>query len=498
MKVLVAGFKHETNSFAPDMADWSAFERGELLPAASCGDAMIENISRINVSLTGFLRAATARGWEILPSLWCGAVPSSYVTAAAFETICETILADVRQGGFDAIYLDMHGAAMAETADDADGELLRRIRDVVGESLPIVASLDLHANVTFAMLRLADGLVSYRTYPHVDYVETGALAAELLERRLRCGQREPFASHRLPFLIPVSVQSTTAEPARSVYSMLPDLDARYGTVLSFCMGFPASDFEECAPMLWGYGTHVQAALDELVAVAAEPARWKSDIYLPAAAIAQALHRTAVTGKPVIIADTQDNPGAGGTASTTGMLHALLGARAGQIHPGKIAIGLICDKVAAAAAFQAGIGASIELDLGTAVATYDGLSDPPVRGRFVVRALNDGQITFKGPKMTGFVTTLGKTACLEIDGILIVVTSAKIGAQDRELFRALGVVPEEMRIVVVKSSNHFRADFALLVHDEGRDILTAKAPGAMAVDPNDLPWRKLPTGIRRSP
>lgn len=498
MRVLVAGFKHETNSFAPNLADWAAFERGELLPAASHGAVMIDRISRVNVSLSGFLRVARDKGWTIMPSLWCGAVPSSYITAQAFEFICDTIIADVRKGGFDAIYIDMHGAAMAHNADDADGELLRRIRGVVGDDLPIVASLDLHANVTKAMLDLADGLVAFRTNPHIDYVETGELAAELLDRRIRQGSREKLSHTRLPFLIPVNAQSTTTQPAKSIYELLVRLDTDHGTISSFCMGFPASDFEECAPMIWGYGDEAALTVERLASAALDADRWKLEIYEPRAAVAQAIARTTLTGKPVVIADTQDNPGAGGTASTTGMLHALLAENAGRHFPGQVTIGLLFDEAAAATAVAAGVGATIELAVGASGPTFQGASDPPVFGRYKVRAIADGRFTFKGPKMTGFVTNLGASACLEIEGVLIAVTSARIGAQDRELFRGLGIAPEAMRIIVVKSTNHFRADFAPLVEDEDRDILTAKAAGAMAADPADLPWTKLPLTIRRRP
>jgi len=143
MRVLVAGFKHETNTFASNRADWSAFERGEGLPKPVHGEALLDMISTVDVSASGFVHQARDFGWTIVPGFWCGAVPSSYITAAAFEKICDAIIADVRQLDFDAIYLDLHGAAMAESFDDAEGELLKRIRDIVGQTLPIVASLDL-------------------------------------------------------------------------------------------------------------------------------------------------------------------------------------------------------------------------------------------------------------------------------------------------------------------------------------------------------------------
>ncbi|MBW7970221.1 M81 family metallopeptidase [Bradyrhizobium sp. BR 10289] len=498
MKVLVAGFKHETNTFAPNLADWRAFDSGEMFPRPARGQAMLDSMASVNVPATGFIRSALSRGWQLLPSLWCGAVPSSYITDQAFDKISDTIVDDARRGDFDAVYLDLHGAAMSQSHDDAEGELIARIRSVVGDEVPIVGSLDLHANVTSRMLSLADGLVSYRTYPHIDYVETGELAAELLARRIQRRSREELKFVRLPFLIPLNAQSTTMDPAKSVYDELLRLEQQHGAMMSFCMGFPASDFEECSPVIWGHGERSALAVERLVACAGKANIWRQQVYGAREGVAAALARTAQSGKPVVIADTQDNPGVGGTGSTTGMLHALLAEGAGRAYPGRVCFGMLFDEKAAAAATAAGVGAQLTLDVGAMIPTWSGLSDPPVSGTFRVRAVGDGRVTFKGPKMTGFVAELGPSACLEIDGVLVAVISAKVGTQDRELFRTLGIVPEEMRLIVVKSSNHFRADFEPLVADKARDVIIAKAAGAMATDPGDLPWKKLPASVRRRP
>jgi len=498
MKVLVAGYKHETNTFALDKAPWEAFERGEMLPAAVRGQAMVETIERVAVPATGFLRFAQVQGWEIIPSLWCGAVPSSYVTADAFNHICDVICNDAKAGGFDAVYLDLHGAGVAENEDDTEGELINRVRALVGEDMPIVVSLDLHANVTLKMLDNADAMVSFRTYPHIDYVETGELTGELLLRRIAHGRREKVSWARLPFLIPINSQNTTFGHARDIYDRLIAVDAELGTMSSFCMGFPAADFAECAPMIWSVGEKAADAVRIVEAMAGEPAQWRLDVLDADAAVKSAQDRAEESAGPVVIADTQDNPGAGGTASTTGMLHALLNAKAGRHFPQRVALGVLNDPDFAQQAVDAGVGAHIRGSLGCAIELWDGPTDPPVSGDFVVRAISDGRVEYRGPKMTGFVAELGPSACVEIDGVLVVVASGKIGAQDRELFRFVGIHPEEMKIIVVKSSNHFRADFVPLVENEQLDVIIAKARGLAAVDPGDLPWSKLPDTIRRRP
>ncbi len=497
-RILIAGYQHETNTFAPSLADWAAFTRGDSFPAFSQGQAMQTLMTGVNIPIGGFIDTAKARGWTLLPSCWAGAIPSSFVTRDAFERIADAICADVRAAlaaGLDAVYLDLHGAAVAEHAPDSEGELLARLRVIVGAAIPIVASLDLHANVTRRMLAQADALVSYRTYPHVDMAATGALAAQLLAQRLKAGQRAPMHARRLPFLIPLNAQSTWLQPAQGLYDALVELDQRHGTVLSFCMGFPASDFEECAPMVWAHGANAEAAVEQFHALAAEPGQWRQDILGARDAVAQALALADTATRPVVIADTQDNPGAGGDSNTTGLLHALVAQGAGRRFPGQVALGLMYDAAAAQMAHSAGVGAELELALGKAVPTFTGsFSDPPLRGRFKVRALSDGRVTLKGPMMRGLSVNLGPSACLEIDGILVAVVSGKKQLLDRELLRLVGITAEQMRLIVVKSSNHFRADFTPIASH----VLVAKAAGPMAADPADLPWKHLPAGTRTRP
>lgn len=500
MNVFIAGFQHETNTFAPSKADWAAFQRGEAFPPYRRGPEIIDAYAGRNIPIGGFIDAARERGWALVPSAWAGATPSAHVTQEAFERIAGVIVEDLSKalahGGVHAVFLDLHGAAVAEHLDDLEGELLGRIRAIVGAAVPIVASLDLHANVTRRMLDEADALVAYRTYPHVDSADTGRLAAELLARRIARGAREPLQVRRLAFLLPLNVQCTMVEPAASVYQLLRELDAGHGTVLSFATGFPAADIAECGPVVWGYGDAADAAVETLFARIDHPrSQWRLEVLSPRDAVAQALSIAEGADRPVVIADTQDNPGAGSDSNTTGMLRALLAERAGQRFPGRVALGLMFDPAAAAAAHAAGVGAELDIHLGAEVPTWGGQrSDPVVRGRFTVRALSDGQVALKGPMSHGGVLCVGPSACLEIDGVRVAVASGKSQMLDRELFRFLGIEPEAMKLLVAKSSVHFRADFAPIASR----ILVAKAPGPMAADPADLPWTRLPATMALRP
>ncbi|MEW6705311.1 MAG: M81 family metallopeptidase [Pseudomonadota bacterium] len=498
MRVFVAGFHHETNTFAPSKADWAAFEAGAGYPAVSRGAQMLERMGPGSLPMGGFIRTARARGWQLVPSIWAGACPSAHVTKDAFERIAAAMLEDLQQGGHDAVYLDLHGAAVAEHVDDAEGELLARVREAIGPQMPLVASLDLHANVTERMLRLASAMTAFRTYPHVDMAATGARAADLLQA-LCGGARWTTRHQRIGFLLPLNSQCTLMEPAAGVMRRLQALEQQADVHLSFAMGFPAADFPECGPVVFGHGPDaesVQRAVDALAdEVAARRAEWAIDLLGPRDAVDEALALADQHEAPVIIADTQDNPGAGGDANTTGLLQALLAAGAGQRWPGRVALGLLHDPQSAATACAAGPGALVELRLGKAVPTFTGgTSDASLRCRCVVRAVSDGVVALHGPMTAGSTAQLGPSACVDVDGVLVLVTTAKCQLLDLDLYRFLGVEPTMMKLLVLKSSVHFRAAFGPIASH----ILVAKAPGPMAADPADLPWRRLPSQIARRP
>lgn len=487
--ILVAGFQHETNTFAPSKATYANFERGEGFPAMARGNDVLA-LRDVNIPAGGFIQAAARQGWTLLPVIWAGASPSAHVTEDAFERIAGEIVDAARRGGFDAIYLDLHGAMVAEHVDDGEGTLLARLRDVVGAEVPIVASLDLHANVTQAMLDAADALVAYRTYPHVDMAETGERAAALLQRLLDGNAPWHGASRRLPFLIPINGMCTMLEPARGMYAQLAALECDGVTSLSFAPGFPAADFPECGPVIWGYGDDAQAVARAVQALhdrmLAEESAWEVPFLSPDDAVREAMRIARTATRPVVIADTQDNPGAGGDSNTMGMLRALL-----RNDAQGAAIGLIWDPAVAATAHKAGVGATIDVALG-GVSGVPG--DEPLQGRFDVLKLSDGVCRFGGPMMHGMLADVGPVALLGIGGVQVVVSGGKAQMLDRNLYRVGGVEPEAMKILVNKSSVHFRADFQGIAET----VLVAKAPGPMTADPADLPWTRLAPGIRLKP
>ena len=490
-RIAVGGFLHETNTFAPVKADYRAFAEPGGWPGLTRGPSLLGAFPGMNLSIAGFIEAARAQGHELVPLAWAQAVPSAHVTEDAFERIAGAILEDLEAAlPLEAVYLDLHGAMVSEHLEDGEGELLARVRGLVGPGVPLVASLDLHANVTARMMETADILVAYRTYPHVDMAETGTRAAGLLARLLGGESFAGKAFRKLPFLIPLQAGCTMIDPARSLYARLEELEAAGAGSVSFNAGFGPADIHDCGPSVLAYAASRDAAERAAETLAGEIEAREADFAMPTwspeAAVAHAKEKAAGSERPVVLADSQDNPGGGGSSDTVGLLAALV---AGEAEDAVLAI--LADPEAAAAAHAAGQGAVLELALGA----KSGMpGHRPYAGRFEVERLGDGAFTCTGPFAKGLNMRLGPMALLRIGGVRVVVASRKVQAADQEIFRHLGVEPAAQKIVALKSSVHFRAHFAPIAEE----ILVVKAPGANALDYNELAYRRLRPGVRVMP
>jgi microcystin degradation protein MlrC len=327
MRIGVAGFEHETNTFAPVKADYNAFAEAKAYPPLVEGGDMVPALRGKNIPTTGGIEALEAAGMEIVPLLWCTATPSAHVTEDAYERIAGRIIELIEAAGpLDGLFLELHGAMVAEHVDDGEGELLRRIRAVVGDELPIAVVLDLHANVTEAMVRHADVMDMYRYYPHIDMREAGKRAADGLIRILETGKQPAKAFRQLDFLIPINGGCTDFEPAKLLYlERMPELlDGHDGLEgLLFASGFPHADFADVGPSVIAYAGD-QATADAIAdrfsaEIAAREAEFLPEFYEADDCVKRALEIARGASKPVVIADTQDNPGGGGPGDTTGVL-----------------------------------------------------------------------------------------------------------------------------------------------------------------------------------
>lgn len=497
MRIAVGGFQHETNTFAPAKADYAAFAQADAWPGLQRGSDLLSAFKGMNVPVGGFIDAAIAAGHELLPLVWCSATPSAPVTEDAFERIMAMMLEDLRAAGApDAVYLDLHGAMVTEHHEDGEGEILARVRAAIGPGTPLVASLDLHANVTDAMVAHADALIAYRTYPHIDMAQTGARAAAHLGERLNGMQHQAKAMRRLDYLIPLTAQCTLIEPAAHIYKLVGEMDGKVignGRVssVSFTTGFPPADISQCGPVIVAYADTQAAAQAAADCIADAGAASEKDFHETLWSARDAVAYGIANGKPgegpIILADTQDNPGAGGNGDTIGILAELIAQDAQSA-----ALGVLYDPESAGAAAAAGEGARLKLRLG---AKTGGASDEnPLEHEFEVVRVTDGRFLATGPFYGGARMSLGPTVRLRAGGVEVVVASRKAQCADREMLRHTGIEPAALAILALKSSVHFRADFGPVA----KEVLIVESPGPNTADLSQLPYTRLRKGLRIMP
>ena len=495
MKIAIGGFQHETNTFAPGTTGWVEFNTPGGWPPLTVGGSIPEAMKGRNLPIAGMIDEAIAQNVDFEPLVWCQAEPGGMVERQAYERVLALFLEAVTaKGPFDAILLDLHGAMVIEGIGDGEGDFLRRIREALGPNVLIACSLDLHANVSHAMVTHSDFMSAYRTYPHVDMAETGRRTARVLFGMLRSGKRFDKAFGQAPYLIPIPSQCTLAEPTRSIYQRIEEIEREHCVHLSFSPGFPPSDTFDCGPSILGYSTEGQDNLDrQMQSLAdlikkAEVDYSKDRIYSEADGVCLALETAASTARPVILVDTQDNPGAGGTGDTTGLVRELVKQRADNA-----IVAFIFDLHAAERAHQYGIGARFEAEIG-------GRSGPegvtPLKGTFEVLAVGDGRFRGTGDFYAGSAVDIGSTALLQISGtgVSVVVGSRRSQAGTQAIFFHLGIDPKTLSIIGLKSSVHFRADFQSIAER----IIVIKSAGFNTADPAELPYKRIRSGVRRHP
>ena len=495
-RIAIGGFLHETNCFVDMRTDYEYYAQGGDFPPLARGAEVIERTQGSSYGMSGFLSEIDP-AHDLVPLIWGHAGAGGYITDDAFERIVGELVGGISKAmsesvPLDAVYLDLHGAMCSETYPDAEGELLRRVRACVGADIPVVITLDYHVNLTEQMVDNCDGMAIYLTYPHIDRQHTGSRSARILMRILKDGIPRYNAIRRIPFLLPLNYQCTLIEPTKAIIEASVAGETGDVVNLNYAAGFPPSDLSECGPAVACHAytqEAADAAADMLEAMVLErEAQFAEPLMTPDEAVTKAIELANEGAKegPVVIADTQDNPGCGGTCDTTGMLAALVrhGAEG-------VAMCVMADADAARAASDAGVGAEITLDLGGHNSVE---GDAPYHGTFKVAALSDGRFVTTGKSIPGRNIDIGPCAVLQIGGIEIVVASKRMQAFDQDIFKHIGIEPAERRILVLKSTCHFRADFDPIASH----TLVAVAPGAHIVDPRVYPYKYLRGGVRLLP
>ncbi len=483
-RVLTAELSHETNTFSRRTTGTQAFRDRYVL----LGDEAIAARGEANTELAGFLDAGRAHGWQIDHVLSAAAGPSGCVERAAFEWLCDPIVAAVERGRFDGILLGLHGAMVLDFCEDGEGEILRRIRASCGGDLPIAITLDPHANVSQQMCLLADIIVSFRTYPHVDMRETGRRAGTILHRTMR-GEINPHTIRvSRPMLEETNGGRTDVGPMIARLAAAKDYEGQADVfAVSINAGFASTDIADVGPtvLVTGQGHREQhTAFAETLADDIWMRRHEAlNDYLTVEAAAAVAAGFDPRNGPLVIADYADNPGAGGYGDSTALLGALLEAGVSNA-----CFGPMVDGEAVQALHGGRVGAHCHLALGGKTDAAFGGGPLIVEGELV--SISDGHFVGDGPILGGLSRSYGPSAVLRIDGIEVLVVTIAAQILDLQQFKAFGIEPERTHVVGLKSMHHFRAAFGPLAGQ----IVVCDSGALCTLHYERLPYRNVPRPI----
>lgn len=481
MRIFTAALATETNTFSPLPTGLGSFLERDHYPAGTHPNHLTPSAG----PLWALREVSAARGWTVVEGLVASAQPGGITTRQAWETLRDQLLADLQAAlPVDMVLLGLHGAMVAEGCDDCEGELLARVRALVGPGVVVGAELDPHNHLSDAMVRHADLLVSMKEYPHTDMLARGRELVALCEATAAGRIRPVAAVVDCRMVVPFH---TTRQPARGLVDRIQAMEGQGGVLsISLTHGFSLGDVPDMGTKVLvycdGQPEQAQALARQLAGEVIGLREQLAVNYLPVdAALDEALtlldrplEAGARTG-PVVLADRADNPGSGAPGDSTFILRRLVERRIGNV-----AVGPMWDPLAVRIAFEAGEGATLPLRIGGKVGPASG---DPLDLNVTVRALrHDHRMTALG----GSPQSVGDAAWVEADGIHLVLVSLRRQATGTDVFTGLGCDLASRRLVVLKSAQHFHAAFAPLA----RHVLYVGAPGAATPFLQTLPYRRI--------
>lgn len=482
-RVGVAGLLHESNTFLSTSTHYEDFAATEL----TRGSQVVERWRGGHHELSGMLEGLEAEGIEIVPLFATYAVPSGTITAEGFGRLTAELMEEVRFAGpLDGLLVALHGATVAENHLDADGEILAALRARLPRPRPLIATLDLHANVSNRMAEQSDVLIAYRTNPHLDQKDRGLEAARLMARTLRGDVRPVQWLEKPPMLIQISQQLTFQQPARGLYHDLESvLHGSRVLSASVVLGFCYADVEEI-------GASFLAVADGDIAAARDSARWmggrawerRREFVKPLPDVAQAVSRAKTAAQhPVVLMDVGDNVGGGSPGDSTVLLAEILRQRV----PNSLVV--LYDPTTVRQCAEAGIASRVELSVG---AKTDSLHGTPVMIRGTVRTLSDGQFEETEVRHGGWGrNNQGITAVLETEERhTIVVTSRRMAPFSLQQILSLGIRPESKGVIVVKGVIAPRAAYDSIA----AETILVDTPGITTDSPQRLSYRHRRTPL----
>jgi microcystin degradation protein MlrC len=476
MRVFSAALATETNTFAPMPTGLASFHERGYYKAGKHPD----HLSFFAGPLWAARQRGKAQGWTLLEGLVAAAQPGGITTRAAYEALRDELLADLQAAlPIDMVLLGLHGAMVADGCDDCEGDLLQRVRAIVGPKVVVGAELDPHNHLSAAMVESADLLVAFKEYPHTDILERALELVDLCQAQAE-GRIAPVAS--VVDTGGLVVMHTSRQPARGFVDRLMALEGHDGILsISISHGFPWGDVPDMGTQVLVYSdakADPGAAKGKALArrLADELSALRHALAVPQPGIDTALDEAlAFHDGPVVLADGADNPGGGAPGDSTFILRRLL-----ERGIGNACLGPVWDPIAARIAFEAGVGARLSLRIGGKIGP---LSGDPLDLQVSVKAL---QADMSMTGLSNTPTALGDCALVEVDGVQIVLISVRNQAMGTDLFTHLGVDLGAKRIIVLKSSQHFYASFSTVA----KRVIYVGAPGAVTLDLKTLPYKKI--------
>lgn len=449
-KILIAQFKHETNAFSPGTTDRTAYEARNAVIGETAIRTRFKGAKNETTGLLDFFSGK--EGFGLIPVLAFDAMPGPRVDHAVFEEVRDRLLKVLDEQQVDGVLLSLHGAMVTTAVEDGEGALLEAIRKKVGAGVPIMATLDLHANITQKMVDHADALFVCDYYPHTDMYETGLRAAECMYHTLLGRVKPVMAWRKLPMI--VTCTSTMEGTMQRLTRRFQEIRTLPG-VLSANLAhgfFYANIYEQgMAAIVITDGSRARAeklADDYAREVWEDRQQLKYEPLTADEGIDRAL---ASDRFPVVLADAADNPGGGGTGDATGLLRRLV-----ERQVDGAVMAAIYDPETTAQAAKAGVGATIDVAIGGKVAPE--ITGGPVCCRAYVKALTDGKYHNSGPTYHGLLMDHGMLAVLQVGTVTVLTGSIRVQAWDAELLRSCGIAPEEQKLIAVKSAIHYRGSY----------------------------------------
>jgi microcystin degradation protein MlrC len=473
--VAIASMLQESNTFSPVKTRYEDF-------SPVFGEAVLERHRGKLTEMGGFIDVLSQARVPIAPVAAAWAITAGRMLRADFDRLASRIVDGLIAAHPDAVLLALHGAQCVEREDDAEGHLLARVRAALGPRIPIVVTLDLHANVTRRMVESANAIVGYHTYPHIDMFEIGGKAARLALRILAGEVRPAMAMRKIPMITNAENMQTTHGPMHRLVVRAKALETSGQAEAVSVFGVqPWLDIHEMGNAAVVV-TNAKAGAAQRHADALARRFWKTreEFRVRLTPVDEAIRQAlAVEGGPFVFAESSDSTGSGSPGDSTGVLIPLLKAKLDA--PAAI---FLVDPEAVAIAVQAGIGATVTMKAGGG---FDRRNSKPVKITGYVRLISDGRWTARARGYnTGIETCMGRTVVFEVGHIRILIAERSAMTVDPELFRSHGIEPLYMKIVVVKSPNGFRAAYEPFA----KGVFLVDTPGVSTANLATLPWKRV--------